>query len=121
MTVQHADYENGVLTVTLAGRLTESTLTDVHNATAAIIQAHGKVRVLVSAEAFTGWERGGTWDDFSFQEKYDPYIGKMAIVGDPRWKDLALLFSNQGLRKFPIEYFQTSDRHRARAWLMSDK
>ncbi len=112
-------FESGVLTVKLSGQLTESVLADIQDAAAEIIQEHGRVRVLVSAEAFTGWGRDGSWDDFSFQEKYDPYIEKMAIVGDPRWKDLALVFSNQGLRRFPIEYFLSSDLLRARAWLIS--
>lgn len=120
MTAQITDFADGVLTVNLAGKLSESALADVQNAVAEIIQAHGKVRVLVSAEAFTGWEPGGAWNDFSFQEKYDPYIEKMAIVGDTRWKDLALVFSNKGLRNMPIEYYPSSERSKAHAWLMTD-
>jgi hypothetical protein len=39
----------------------------------------------------------------------------MAIVGDRKWSDLALLFTSQGLRPFPIEYFEGVDK--AQAWL----
>ena len=57
------------------------------------------------------------WGGFGFQLKHDPDIDRMAIVGDRKWADLALLFTTQGLRPFPIEYFDTSDTPRAMAWL----
>ena len=41
----------------------------------------------------------------------------MAIVGDTRWEDLALIFVAKGLRGFPIEYFEAAALDRARAWL----
>jgi hypothetical protein len=47
----------------------------------------------------------------------DPYIRKMAIVGEKQWEELALIFAASWVRKFPIEYFQPADLERARAWL----
>lgn len=41
----------------------------------------------------------------------------MAIVGDKKWEDLALIFTAKGLRKFPIEYFEPAQIAHARAWL----
>ncbi len=41
----------------------------------------------------------------------------MAIAGDTRRKELALIFVAKGLRSFPIEYFETAAPDRARAWL----
>jgi hypothetical protein len=41
----------------------------------------------------------------------------MAIVGDRRWKDLALIFACKGIRPFPIEYFAPSEIEKARVWL----
>jgi len=49
--------------------------------------------------------------------QHDASIDRMAIVGDRKWADLALLFTTQGLRPFPIEYFDTADAAGARAWL----
>jgi len=43
----------------------------------------------------------------------------MAIVGAARWEDLALIFVGKGLRKFPIEYFESGALDRARAWLLA--
>lgn len=110
----------GVVTVRVSGTLTQAALVDVQQATADIIRAQGKVRILVLAGDFTGWERGGEWADFSFQEDFDPYIEKMAIVGDKRWEDLALIFVAKGLRNFPIEYFASSEQASAQAWLRAN-
>jgi hypothetical protein len=41
----------------------------------------------------------------------------MAIVGDRKWDDLALMFTAKGLRAFPIEYFEPAQLGAARAWL----
>ena len=96
--------------MTVSGTLTQAELAKAQQAAADIIRAQGKVRILVLAGDFTGWEIGSEWDDFSFQEAFDPYIEKMAIVGDARSEDLALIFVAKGLRSFPIEYFATSDQ-----------
>ena len=82
-----------------------------------VLQKHAKARILVVAENFQGWEKGGEWADFSFQEKNDTKIECMAIVGDKRWKELVLAFVGQGLREFPIEYFEHGELAKARAWL----
>lgn len=41
----------------------------------------------------------------------------MAIVGERRWEELALLFTAKGLRSFPIQYFGSGQAADARAWL----
>jgi len=50
----------------------------------------------------------------------DPFIRKMAIVGEKKWEELAMLFTGQGMRKFPIEYFPPADLDRAKTWLTAD-
>jgi hypothetical protein len=120
MSAQVSDVKDGILTMTVSGTLTQSDLAQVQKTAADIIRAQGKVRILVLAGDFAGWERGGKWNDFSFQEAFDPQIEKMAIVGDPRWGDLALIFVAKGLRSFPIEYFATQDQGKALAWLASN-
>lgn len=107
----------GILTARVTGKLAHSELVALQRSTAELIRAEGKVRVLVIAENFQGWEKSGKWDDDSFQTENDPYIEKMAIVGEKKWEDLALMFVAKGLRTFPIEYFLPADLARARAWL----
>ena len=44
----------------------------------------------------------------------------MAIIGDKRWEELAMIFVASGLRIFPIEYFATGELDMARDWLKTD-
>jgi hypothetical protein len=117
MSAEIIDMQGGILTMRVAGRLTEAELADVQQRVAAIIRTRGKARILVLADDFLGWERGGQWNDFSFQEHNDPAIEKMAIVGAARFKDNALIFVGKGWRPFPIEYFMPGEAALARAWL----
>ena len=113
------DTSGSIVTVEVTGRLTESELAAVQNRMADIIREQGKVRILVLTIAFEGWQKSGEWNDFTFQNKNDRYIERMAIVGDEQWKDLALMFTAKGLRPFPIEYFAPGELARARTWLAS--
>ncbi len=120
MGVKILDDADGVVTVRLTGKLRESELLAMQNKIAAIIRSRGKVSLLVIAEDFDGWEQGGEWNSFTFQEQNDAKISRMAIVGEPKWEASALMFTAEGLRPFPIEYFPPDMLARARAWAMSD-
>ncbi|MDH5254477.1 MAG: STAS/SEC14 domain-containing protein [Gammaproteobacteria bacterium] len=117
MAAEISNVEGGVVTLRVSGRLTQRDLAAAQAETTRIIATAGKIRLLVLAEDFAGWEKGGQWSDFSFQQAHDDDIERMAIVGDEQWRDLTLLFTSQGLRPFPIEYFAPGRLAEARAWL----
>ena len=108
---------DGVLTLKVSGKLTQAELATAQKAAGEIIGKQGKLRILVLTENFAGWERGAGWGDFSFQAAHDDSIERMAIVGERKWEDLALMFTAEGLRQFPIEYFDSARLAAARAWL----
>jgi hypothetical protein len=108
---------DGILNIVVSGQLTQQELAAIQAETAHVITTAGRIRILVLARDFAGWEKGGTWGDFSFQVAHDDDIERMAIVGDEQWRDLTLLFTSQGLRPFPIEYFLPARIADARAWL----
>ncbi|MGQ0591870.1 MAG: STAS/SEC14 domain-containing protein [Gammaproteobacteria bacterium] len=118
MGAEITDTTGSIVTVEVTGRLTESELAAVQSHMAEIIREQGKVRILVLTIAFEGWQ-SGEWNDFTFQNKNDRYIERMAIIGDEQWKDGALMFTAKGLRPFPIEYFAPGELAKARAWLAS--
>ena len=109
--------DGNLVTARITGTLTQAELGSLQKATGDIIKKQGRVKLLVLVEAFAGWEKGATWGDFTFQVHHDASIERMAIVGDKKWADLVLLFTSQGLRPFPIEYFDAADLAGARAWL----
>lgn len=117
MPAQVSGSSNGILTMEVSGRLSEGELAAAQSQVGEFVRKQGKVRILVLVHAFEGWERGGEWDDAEYQAQTDPHVEKMAIVGEQRWEDLALLFVSQGLRPFPIEYFRTGELVQARNWL----
>ena len=104
------------LTFKISGKLSQAELADVQKTAAQILQREGTKHLLVIAENFQGWGKGD-WGDLSGQLVMDQFIDRMAIVGDKKWKDLALLFAGKGIRRVAIEYFSPAELTTAQAWL----
>jgi SpoIIAA-like len=119
MSAEIVDASEGVLTIKLSGKLRQSELAAAQKNAAELLQKRGGSRLLVLAEKFEGWEKGGDWGDLSGQEQLDSQIDRMAIVGEKRWEDVALLFTGKGIRHIDIEYFSPAELPRARSWLSS--
>jgi hypothetical protein len=119
MSAEIVDASEGVLTIRISGKLRQSELAAAQKNAAEILQKRGSSRLLVLAEKFEGWEKGGDWGDLSGQEQLDAQIERMAIVGEKRWEDVALLFTGKGVRHIDIEYFSPTELPRARNWLSS--
>ncbi len=117
MSAEITEYSDGILSARISGKLTHAELAALQDAASDLIKLEGKVRILVMVENFQGWERGGDWGDLSFQSEHDEHIEKLAIVGDRKWEDLALVFASKGFRKFPIEYYEPGELAKAQAWL----
>jgi hypothetical protein len=120
MSAKIISYTNGIVTVKITDLFTYSDQLALQHATIAIMPEQGKISVLTIFEDFQGWSKDDRWEDVSFQEKSDPYIQKMAIVGAEKWRELALMSVGAGFRSFPVAYFQTVELDTARAWLMKD-
>ena len=120
VTAQILNQADGVITLQISGKFTQTELASIQAATAAIVRPGGRWRILVLTENFAGWELGGEWNDFSMQSENDARIEKMAIVGERRWEELAIIFTAKGLRPFPIEYFEPAQLSQARAWLTAN-
>ena len=77
----------------------------------------GTVRLIVVLRNFEGWDPGSNWSDLTFYARHGDGIGRLALVGEERWRDLALMFSAAGLRKAEVEYFTLETLDKAREWL----
>ncbi len=118
MTIQLTGVEGKILSAKVTGQLKSAELAQLQKRAAQAIDKLGKVRMLVVVEDFQGWEKGGEgWGNISFQANYDDKIEKIALVGDQKWKDMALHFTGQGLRPVAIEFFEASKLAEAKAWL----
>ena len=77
----------------------------------------GNVRMVFVLDQFKGWEKGPDWGDMRFYETYGEHIERIAIVGEEKWRDDALMFALAGLRKAPTRFFPPAEVERARVWL----
>ena len=109
---------DGILTIKVTGLFTYPEQIALQKASIDNIPEQGKISILYILEDFQGWSKDDNWSDISFQEKSDPYIKKMAIVGEEKWQDLILMSVGFGFRSCPIEYFQPDEMDQAKAWLM---
>jgi hypothetical protein len=114
MSVEIVEAANGLVTVKVTGKLTRAEQTEFQKRVVALSEREGRVNVLVLAQDFQGWDKDD-WGDLGFQAEFDQHLGKMAIVGDKKWADLAVLFTGKGLRRVEIEMFP--DTEQAHAWL----
>lgn len=116
MSAEIVNDQGDTLVFKITGKLAQSEFAAAQKDATDILQKSGKKHMLVLAENFEGWGKGN-WGDLSGQITMEPYIDKMAIVGDEKWKSLALLFAGKGVRRMPIEFFVPADLAKAQDWL----
>ena len=120
MTISSHQIANRVHRITLSGLLTwvefQTFLSQVE---AGNVFASGKVRVLIHLENFAGWESGEQWGDVSFFFRHDQDIERIAVAGDPRWRDEMQVFLFADYRQAEARFFAETDLEPARALLMS--
>ena len=84
------------------------------------IDRSGKTKLLVLAEGFSGWGKEGDWGDLTFMHEYDPYIEKIAVVAEEKWKDQILMYIGAGRRQAQVKFFFEDEEDDARYWLGSE-
>ncbi len=117
MPVQFAAEKGDLGVFRVSGQLSVAELEQAQGECEALIKKESQIKILVVLENFAGWEKVKGWEDVSFPLRNDPYIKKMAIVGDAEWRDLVFAFTGKGLRKVPIECFDVNQEEAARQWL----
>lgn len=117
MPVKYELEGDDIVVFRITGKLKLTEFLSAQQKTEAVIQRLGHVKILILTENFEGWEQSEGWGDWSFADKNDPFIKKIAIVADDKWKDLITLFTGKDLRSVPIELFEPSNIPQARQWL----
>jgi hypothetical protein len=109
--------EGDVIVLWISGLLRKAEFDAVIRAEAAQWSPGTRVKVLVLADDFQGWEQSEEWGDVSFFFEYCDRIERIAIVAEPRWETEMLLFAGAGLRSAPVRFFPSGQAAAARAWL----
>ena len=108
-----------IFVVQIEGTFAFEDLKEIQNKARAEIDRSQKVKLLVLAEQFYGWGKEGDWGDLTFMYEYDPYIEKIAIVAEGKWKDELLMFVGANSRQASVEFFLADGEKDARNWLRS--
>ncbi len=120
MSVTVAKESENLLVVRIKGTLTFEDLRDVQDKARAEIDRSQKVKLLILAEQFSGWGKEGDWGDLTFMYEYDPYIEKIAVVTNEKWKGEILMFLGAARRQAAVEFFLDNGEEDARDWLQSE-
>lgn len=107
--------DDGVIYARISGVMTVADQRALEAAARRLIEADRKVSLLVTLEHFEGWETNEAWGD-DLQFVLGNEIARIAIVGDQRWRDQALMFVGKGFRNTQIEFFTTGSSEAAKAW-----
>lgn len=83
-----------------------------------LMQAHGKCLIMIRLETgLQGMQALVSWDDIDVDHAIKQHIIRLAVVGDLRWRDSALLYLFNSMVPFQIEYFPAAHEALADAWL----
>ena len=103
--------------VQIKGTFTFEDLKEIQNKAHAEIVSSRKVKLLILAERFSEWGKDGDWGDLTFMYEHDPYIEKIAVVAEGKWKDEILMFVGADRRQASVEFFLADGEEDARDWL----
>jgi hypothetical protein len=86
------------------------------------IAQHGNFSALVHIDdSFEGINEHSDWSDNDEDTVIQPHLQQLAIVGDAKWQDHALLFFLSGILPAPIKFFPIEQADLARAWLGDER
>jgi hypothetical protein len=107
-----------LITIDASGVLARAEVDQAKRQVFGHMMVHGHAHVLIRiADNFGNLQAFASWDDIDEDRFIKQHIVRLAIVGDLRWRDNALLFLLSGLVPFQIEYFKPEQITLARAWL----
>jgi hypothetical protein len=116
-------FEEGdnVYVMRITGLLKKPELDAVQAEAAKVLTAEKRVKMLLLLDEFKGWEGGEEWGDMTFYAEHGDQITRIAVVGDPKYKDEFMMFLGAGIRPAPVEFFKYDQMTQARAWLAAEK
>jgi len=118
MTLKLESEQNSLLVIRASDVLTRIESDEIKKEVVTLIKARGKLNILIIIEeGFANLEAFANWDDDHDDEFIQKHVKRMAIVGDLKWRDSALMFFLGGLLPFSIQYFKSGQEAFARAWL----
>jgi hypothetical protein len=119
MTIKLEFAENNLVISRNSGVLMRDEFNEAKKEVATFIENHGRINMLVILEEdFSNLQAFVSWDDNHLDDFIQKNTNRLAIVGNLKWHEDALLFFLNGLVPFTIEYFKIGQEELAIAWLL---
>lgn len=115
----HREVDGKILNVRVSGKLTKEDYQRFGPEFEALIQQHGKIRVLIQMDDFHGWQAGALWEDLKLDFKHFNDIERIAMVGDKAWEE-GMAYFCKPFTTAKIRYFGQHEVDRARKWISED-
>ena len=112
--------ESDAVVLTLTGKIDKSEYHSFALILHEAIKQHGKIRLLVVMENFTGLQLGALWEELKFGVQHSNDFSRMAFVGDKKWEENLVELSKPFIGAV-IKYFELPNVEEARRWLLSDE
>lgn len=109
-------HQSNIVAVKVTGRLDGKDYDVFVPVIEAMIQKHGKIRIVLEMHEFHGWDVSALWEDIKFDWKHYSDIEKIAMLGDSKWEQGMALFCRPFTRA-KVQYFPESKREEALAWI----
>lgn len=120
MPLQLSFQASDVIVIQASGELARAEVDATKREVFGHMMEHGRAHVLIHiAEGFGSLQAFASWDDIPEDRFIQQHVIRLALVGDLRWRDSALLFLLSGLVPFQIEYFKPDQIALAQAWLLA--
>ena len=112
------DDEHKLIELRVEGKITHDDFKACVPPLEAMIERHGKIKILEVIISFTGYELKALWDELKFDVKHMKHFSHCAVATDKKWvKDLAKWVApvtGMEIKVYPLEQIEE-----AREWLCS--
>lgn len=117
MSIQIREKQDGKLMVVRAeGKVTRADMEQFIPYAERLIRQHGKIKMLLEADGFEGWDGDAFLQDMKFGVEHAGDIERMAVVGDKDWHKWAAKLA-EPLTEGEVKYFEPSQKTDAGVWI----
>lgn len=102
--------------VNVTGKLEREHFENYAGAIDALVEEHGKIRLLVQLIDFEGWSAGAMWDQIKFDARHFNDVDRVALVGDKQWEKGMAAFCKP-FTTADVRFFESDELEDARKWL----
>ena len=105
-----------VIAVKIEGNISKKDIQKIHPLIHNITNKGMKVRWYFELEDFTGYDLKGLWQDLKVDAAHFDDYGKMAMVGDKKWQELAAE-ATDFFTGSEVRFFESDQKEEAIEWI----